>query len=66
MSEYVIKPYIHVTKISKEVSPIYAALCEPVSCVVRSVERSRLNWTETAVIWQARASWACSMSSWPS
>lgn len=50
MSEYVVKPYIHVTKISKDVSPIYAAICEPVSCVVRSVERSRLNWTETAVI----------------
>lgn len=50
MSQYLIKPYIHVTKISGDVNPIYAALCEPVSCVVRSVERSRLDWTETAVI----------------
>lgn len=49
MSEYMVKQAAHVVKIQGG-DPVELALTEPVSCVLRSVERSRLNWTETAVV----------------
>lgn len=50
MSEYTVKSAIHVTKIKADPNSLKYAITEPVSCVVRSVTRSRLTWSESCVI----------------
>ena len=49
-SEYVVKDLPILTKVSKDVPVEWAAIGEPISCVVHSIKRSRLQAGETCVV----------------
>ncbi len=49
-SEYVVRDVPQLTKVSKDVPAEWAAIGEPISCVVHSIRRSRLKAGETIAI----------------
>ncbi len=49
-SEYIVKDVPILTKVSNDVPVAWGAMGEPISCVVRSIRRSRLKAGETCVI----------------
>ncbi|HWQ80402.1 MAG TPA: zinc-binding dehydrogenase [Anaerovoracaceae bacterium] len=49
-AEYAVKDQGNLTKVSREVPTEWAAVTEPISCVVHSIKRSRLKAGETCVV----------------
>ncbi|MEA4906885.1 MAG: zinc-binding dehydrogenase [Anaerolineaceae bacterium] len=50
MAEYTVMDVTNLAKVSKDVLPEWAALSEPISCVLHSIKRSRLKAGETCVV----------------
>lgn len=50
LAEYIVVPWVNVSKISPDVSFDTAALTEPLSCCLHSVNKTRLTFGETVVV----------------
>lgn len=50
LAEYMVVPYVNAYKVSPDIKPEYAALTEPVSCCLHSVNKCQLKMGDTVVI----------------
>jgi len=50
LAEYVVVPYVNAYKVPEGISPEHAALTEPVSCCLHSVNKARIRMGDTVVV----------------